>query len=543
MWKRKARIVLLTISLLVMISWGYAQKKMSAVISFSHDSGFYSNGFMLTITGSEAYTLHYTLDGSMPDEASPVYEGPIRIEDASMHENVYSVRTDISEGFFNEAGYVAPDAPVDKCNIVRAALFDSDGTCVSQASKVYFVGFDEKDGYSDMQVISIVTDPDNLFDYDYGIYVMGAVYDNSEDIEVWRNKKANYSMRGMEWEREAVIDVFDESRNLMESCKAGIRIHGGASRAHAQKSLNIYARTCYSGSDVFETDFFQNGKGPHKMILGTQGNDEKVKIKNYMVWKLAVEADCNCATMKMIPCVLFLNGEYWGVYYLSEAYGADYISTHYAVDKKDIVMLKNGALEEGVEEDYRLQYDMTAFISNNDMKIDDNYKQACELIDIESFIDYYALEIYVANQDWIPNNYAYWRSREINSKNQYYDGKWRWMLFDTDQAAVLTEFDDDTIQHAIEKDTVFASLMQNREVQEMFRDKINEISDVYEQNYNEWIDDWLAEMNTGISRNGERFWGENGIDDYFQWMITGMRAYPKERERYLNAYMDLHFNQ
>lgn len=543
MWKKRLKVILLTVSILAIAVLGYVQGKWSAKISFSHESGFYNDKFMLAIEGSSAYTLRYTLDGSMPDETSPVYEGPILIEDASTHENRYSVRTDTSPGFSAAVGYVVPDYQVDKCNIVRAALFDTDGTCVSEASGVYFVGFDEKSSYANMPIISIVTDPDNLFDYEYGIYVKGALYDDPDNSGTWRNKNANYRARGIEWEREAVINIFDEDRNLTESCVAGIRIHGGNSRAHAQKSLNIYARTGYSGSDTFDTDFFNNGKGPHKMILAAGGNDEKVKIKNYIVQKLAVESGSDCATTKMIPYVLFLDGEYWGVYYLTEAYDEDYISTYYSVDEDDVVMFKNDALEEGVDEDYKLRWEMVTFISNNDMRIDDNYKQACEVIDMESFIDYYALEIYVANQDWLPNNCAYWRSRESDNRSRYYDGKWRWMLFDTDLWAILMETEDDTIQHAIDNDEVFASLIQNETVQEMLRERLLELQDIYEQNCDAWIDDWLTEMSAGVYQNGERFWGENGIEEYFQSMITSMRAYPKERGEYLDQYMEQHFSE
>jgi hypothetical protein len=519
------------------------QMKFSTKIRFSHDSGFYADEFMLTIRSSSAYTLRYTLDGSIPDETSPIYEEPILMEDASTHENVYSLRTDTSAGFAADVGYVVPDEPIDKCNVVRAALFNEEGECVSEASGVYFVGFDDKDGYDGMKILSIVSDPDNLFDYEDDIYVKGAAYDEPDNQGSWRTRTGNYSKRGAEWEREAIIDIFDEDRDLLESDQIGIRIHGGGSRAHAQKSLNLYARTDFLGQGkIFRTDFFGNGRGPHKMVLAAQGNDDKTKIKNYIVQRLAKESDSHCATSGMVPCVMFLNGEYWGVYYLAESYDTDYLSTHYDVDEEDAVMFKNDALAEGVDEDYDLRYQFTVYISNNDMQDNDCFEEACTMIDIESFVDYYALEIYAANQDWLPNNCAYWRTRPSDMRSEYYDGKWRWMLFDTDLWAVMIEYEDDTIQHAIDDDPVFASLIRNEQVQEMLRQRLMELSDIYKDNCDIWIDEWLEEMSDSVHKNGERFWGEGAIDEYFQSIIDDMRAYPENREQYLKQYMEEHFN-
>ena len=51
------------------------------------------------------------------------------------------------------------------------------------ASATYFVDFDQKEGYQGMNIVSIITDPDNLFDYDTGIYVMGRAYDTSREYD------------------------------------------------------------------------------------------------------------------------------------------------------------------------------------------------------------------------------------------------------------------------------------------------------------------------------------------------------------------------
>ena len=544
MWKKKTKIAVLIIGILIFAALAYAQKEMSVEIIFSHDSGFYPDEFMLTIEGNDRYILRYTLDGSTPNATSLIYTEPIKIEDASTHENVYSSRTDVSPGFDDDSrGFVVPADPVDKCSIVRVAQFDAEGTCVSEESRVYFVGFDEKSVYDDIWVVSIVTDPANLFDPDTGIYVMGNIYENAEPADRWWVTDANYRERGIEWEREAIVDIFaGQDKNHMESSEAGLRIRGNSSRALVKKSFSLYARSIYSGSDTFSIDYFENGREPHKMALISGGYNDQGSLKNWMAWKLAVESDSDCATMQMIPCALFLDGEYWGLYFLAEAYGKDYINIHYNVNEDDVIMYKNNKLEEGIDEDEVLYQYMQTYISENDMRVGEYYEEACNIIDMESFIDYYALEIYVGNMDWLPNNSAFWRTRDVDLQNAYYDGKWRYMFFDADNGNILQNAEVDTITRAIEHDTVFASLIRNEKVQEMLRERLWELQSIYEEHCDEWLDEWFNQLGDAVAQSRERYLGENAVfEDFPQSTIDVMRDYPQNRMEYLEQYMSESF--
>jgi hypothetical protein len=53
---------------------------------FSAKSGFYNNGFSLTITADDGADIYYTLDGSIPTADSTKYTSPIEIKDASAEE-------------------------------------------------------------------------------------------------------------------------------------------------------------------------------------------------------------------------------------------------------------------------------------------------------------------------------------------------------------------------------------------------------------------------------------------------------------------------
>ena len=110
---------------------------------------------------------------SDPTTASERYTGPITVQDMTSQPNKYSARTDITA----YTDILAPDEGVLKAAVVRAIAVDSQGRTSSIATKTYFVGSTNVDKYKNMKVISLVTDPSNLFDYEKGIYVTGKVYE------------------------------------------------------------------------------------------------------------------------------------------------------------------------------------------------------------------------------------------------------------------------------------------------------------------------------------------------------------------------------
>ena len=230
---------------------------------FSAESGFYDSEFQLSITAPEGTTVYYTTDGSDPDTSSEKYTGAIRIYDRSSEPNVYSQRDDVSAN-----GTYLPEGTVDKAMIVRAVAVDSQGRVSDVATRTYFLGKTNGSYYKDMKVVSLVTDPDNLFDYEKGIYVKGKIFDEENQntgggwggwggfgrVNTWE-MAANYTQHGREWERPATFELFENGKSVL-SQDVGIRIKGAASRAAAQKSFNIYARTDY-GKDSLEYDFFE----------------------------------------------------------------------------------------------------------------------------------------------------------------------------------------------------------------------------------------------------------------------------------------------
>lgn len=496
-------------------------------LTFSVEAGYYDAPFPLAIQGAEGCRIFYTLDGSEPTVDSIPYDGAIWLEDASRHENVYSARTDTSTGFYGDLieayaaenpGYRAPDVPVDKCNIIRAAAFDGEGNCVDFVEGSYFVGFGGKTGYEGMWTVSLITEPENLFGYDDGIYVTGRVFDEyrkllpKEDTPFrgcWWWWDANYRSRGRDSERPAHVEIFDADGHLVLSEDCGIRIQGRGSRGKTPKSLNVYARVEYAGSREFSEDIFGMGERPHKFVIFSGADDSAYKVKDYLVHSM--EAGLDFCTMSFIPAVLFLDGEYWGTYYVTESYNADYVSDHYGVPPDEVIMVKEDALEEGREEDIGLYREMRKFLSEHDMTLKENFKKAQEMIDMDSYIDYYAAQIFIGRYgDWPGKNEGAWRSRNIVQGDRYSDGRWRWMLFDVNSGSLsMDRVETDTLAEVLAVDQVFASLFRNGDFRKQFAKRLLYIAEqVYaEENVDRFMDAYLEQMLEPVCCNNRRFLG------------------------------------
>ena len=277
------------------------------------------------------------------------------------------------------------------------------------------------------------------------------------------------------------------------------------------------------------------------------GDDYYTKIKDRLVSELTDE--CDIVTMNYEPYILFLNGEYWGFYYLTEKYDVQYIEHYYGVDKgaliDDIIIIKNDLVETGVEADWYVSYsEMKDYILNNDMGIEENYRKACEIIDIESFIDYFAVQGYIGRcGDWPSGNFALWRSRNISEKD-YEDGKWRWMLFDVNSTSMsLGLIEHDIIGHLRENSELFNSLCASEAFRRAFSERLIEFSNtIFEKQYvNQKIAEYVQLMEEPMKKHYQRFFGTS--EDKFYEGIEIIRKFFDERRPYVLDSIEKHFGE
>lgn len=383
---------------------------------FSQESGFYADAFELELSAPENCTICYTLDGSDPTADSPHYEAPITVYDRTPDPNVCSAAA---------SKYNPPKSPVNKAMIVRAAAYDAAGNLSDIVTKSYFIGYAQDNYLFQIPVISLVTDPDNLFNEETGIYVEG------------KDRLFNYMQKGKEWERPASFTVF-ENGNAVYSAETGIRIHGNSTSMALQKSFKLYSRGEY-GTKKFAYDFFRgaakNVQGEpissfDHLILRNGGNDETLKLRDRLNQDLA--AGCRFGTQTETECVVFLDGEFWGLYNITEKLNESYLAAHYNVKKKSVCLIKDPL--EYLAPDTKGAADFAELVSLacSDLTGADAYDRVAAVMDMNSFAEYMAAEMILANRDINDNNFALWKTDAVDSSNPYADGKWRFLLYDTE---------------------------------------------------------------------------------------------------------------
>ena len=476
---------------------------------FSHQGGFYSESFDLTISSPRNdVTIIYTIDGSEPTSgnlegttyqyrnqyrqqpgstAGPMltrsytsfsYSSPIEIYDRSPEENQIS---SISTTFDSNPWYL-PDFPVDKAIVVKART-EKEGAMPSQTvTHTFFINDEGRNPFT-LPVISLAAQENYLFDYYEGIYTAGMDFENwrtaNPTAEANGGSYANYKRNDMQWEHPGNFEYFDENGVNALNQQVGIRIHGGWSRANALKTLRIHARNIY-GETRLDYPFFkdQEYNSYKRILLRNSGNDYWYTWFRDAAMQEMVR-HMNFETQAYQPSIVYLNGEYWGIHNIRERFDKHYVARKFNLDGELVDMLDgNSMVETGNSAHYMVTLD---YIRRNGLENSEHYDYINTRIDVESYIDFIVAETYLVNTDWPGNNLKYWRYRtdEYNpSAEPGKDGRWRWMMYDTDFGFALY-YDHGFVTNMFEYLTdvtsewpnpewstfLFRSLLQNRKFQ------------------------------------------------------------------------------
>jgi uncharacterized repeat protein (TIGR02543 family) len=369
-------------------------------INYSVPGGFHSAGFSVQLSSSAVAPIYFTTDGSEPDSTSSLYTSAINISG-----NTVLKSRIIKEGYLIGRTYAA--------------------TYVTEHA-------------SNMPITCLSTLPSNLWDYNTGMYVMGP------------NASSGYPYFGanfwMDWEKPFCVEIYNTSGKCIINQVAGASIFGAWSRARKQKSFAIAARKSYGDSD-FDYPLFVTQPSIDKyksFVLRNSGNDwDLAFMRDVLITDLTSKLGVEHQAFQ--PTATYLNGEYWGIYDMREKVNENFIAEHWHVNPDNVTILLNDA--EVIAGDNTEYIQLRNYLNSNvSLAEADKYKYVSDRIDIDNFIKYQLIQIYVDNRDWPGNNIKYWKTSDPQSK-------WRWILYDTDFGFGLynsESFRDNTLSFALD---------------------------------------------------------------------------------------------
>ena len=468
-------------------SSGYTGRASEAVVTVP--GGIQQEAVTVEISAPEDSKVYYTLDSSAPTEDSALYTGPIEISETTV------LRTRV---------YVDGLLP---------SFIDT---------QTYFYGISH-----DMRVVSLVSDPADMFDETTGMYMAGP---NAEAENP--HKGANY---WKDWEREGHIEMFLEDGTTMLSQGCGVKLHGQYSRAESQKAFKIIARREYSGEDRFEAPIFSRRDYTEYQSFLLRGSGQDGTLSRMRDSVLSTLAE-NTSVMYMETelCVVYINGQYWGHYNIRERINTYSICQFegWEGQEDDINLVKaNTNVMQGSDDTYQ---QMLSYVKQNGIPDDTTLEAVGQVVDLQNYIEYHLLEIFVGNGD---------TANVKRYMNPNADGKWRYCLFDLDWAFFN---DTDSIGRWLTPggmgtnkgtdNTLFIALMKNATFRDRFLTVFGEklaadwstttVTQKFTQRYNELLSE--------IPRHMERWpeWTQKTLNT----QLSKLGAFAKERPAKIIAY-------
>ena len=372
---------------------GKGYEGITQLPAFSVTPGIYDDAVTVAITAGEGETIRYTTDCTTPNASSQVYSGELSI----------SKNTVIRAAAYRD-GYLSGDTAT------ATYLFKGDG--VDHA----------------LPVVTLVTDPDNLWNSKTGIYATGDKFDPDaasyadtlQSATYYQAKFATEEQVDTIWEKPAAFSLFDDNGKQVFTQNVGIRIAGSFGRGRAQKGFNVIARKEY-GKGSMEYPFFENRPyTEYKAVVLRAGaqDQNRSKIRDELASGLLEGTDINILYQAYRPTVLYLNGEYWGVYFMKEKRNRFFVAQHENTENNVDLAIGKGFKQRtyGDNSDWVSLYE---YATSHDLSSAEAYAYVSERMDVDSFRDYMIAEIYNGNTDTY--NFQYYRLK---------GGKWKFIFYD-----------------------------------------------------------------------------------------------------------------
>ena len=420
----------------------FAEERLEAPI-VDKDACLFTAPFTFNVEIPEGTTLYYTTDGSTPS---------------------------LTNGNISEDGVFY----VDNTATYRFALFQ-EGMLPSQVVTRSYI-YSDKD--YNLPIISVVTDPINLYDDMLGVYVRGTNGRTGNG----ESKPCNWNM---DWDRPVNFEYITPEGGMVINQEVDFAMCGGWSRSwniNPVHSFKLKAGKIYEGLNSIDYPFFTDKPYlKHKTLqIRNGGNDAGSRIKDLALQEIVLRSGLDIEGQSSQPVHHFINGEYMGMLNMREPNNKHYAYANWGIDTDEMDQFEmspdSGYVQmEGTREAFLEWYALSENAEDEDI-----YEEIRNLVDIDEYINYMAVELYLGGTDWPQNNIKGFRPRIEN-------GRFRFVLFDLDGTLSTTSpfytfenkqthtFDyiydmGDRFTEEIELVTIFLNMLQNDSFRKQFID-------------------------------------------------------------------------
>ena len=275
---------------------------------------------------------------------------------------------------------------VDKTIVLRAVAVEEGGAPSPALTLDFFIGEEHT-----LPVLSLVTDSPRRF---------SEIYEGSVKDRECAGNLSFYASEGS------------------FSIGCGVEMKGHTSLFAPKKSLGVSFRGCY-GAETLAYDIFGEGPAEFSELSIRAGQDYSSTVfRNELMQELCAELDTT-VTQRSRYCVLYINGEYWGIYCLKDDITRQYYANLTGTAKEDVTMLSSP-----VPQSAAVYTEALGLWKDTSLTREEAYERFCAAVDMDGFIDWVLLEGYCANVD-IKSNLRYLRTG---------DGPWQIVFYDLDWA-------------------------------------------------------------------------------------------------------------
>lgn len=402
----------------------FATERLEAPV-VNKDGGIYSSKITVRVTIPEGARLRYTNDGTTPTETN---------------------------GILSTTGVIA----LNSTTVLRFRLF-KDGYLPSRVVTRSYIFTDRE---LNLPIISVVTDPVNLYSDSLGIMVEGVNGRPGNGMDT----PCNWNM---EWDRPVNIEYFTQEGKSVINQEVNMEMFGGWSRMWTPHSFKLKANKIYEGENYMPYQVFPNKAYlKHKTLqLRNGGNDNSSRIKDAALQTIVHSSGLEVDGQECQPVAHFINGEYKGLLNIREPNNKHYVEANYGLDEDEIdqfeISSEGFVFKCGTSESFDTWHSLSARASTASV-----YKKICDMVDVDEFINYMAVQLYLGGDDWPHNNMKAFKPHREG-------GKYRFVLFDLDFAFNRTEnsfqaFEENSSWLAVAD--IFVKMLQNADFRKQFID-------------------------------------------------------------------------